>query len=176
MAASDSAHDYFHLVVDFLEKNHEKIMAKATNFAVWEAQGHDRDETLEFLDPYLDSKLSLITIQLAENASDLVTYETDYISLIEYIKNKSPNAKILVVGDFWTRKNRNELKRNAAQKTGVEFVSLDGITDNKEFYCGVGTVVYDDTGKEHIVEHQGVANHPGDKGMKAIAERIIKTL
>ncbi|MBE5837171.1 hypothetical protein [Butyrivibrio sp.] len=65
---------------------------------------------------------------------------------------------------------------NAVEENDVEYVSLDGITDNEEYYCGLNTIVYDESGEEHIVEHNGVANHPGDKGMQAIADRIILVL
>ncbi|MBE6004393.1 MAG: SGNH/GDSL hydrolase family protein [Lachnospiraceae bacterium] len=146
------------------------------NFSVWETLSHDRDETLEYLDHYLSPKLDLVTVQLAENVSDLSTYEEDYESLLKYVKEKAPNARILVVDDFWSIDNRAELKKIAVDKTCTEFVSLEGITDNKEYYYGLGTIVYDAEGNEHVVEHSGVANHPGDKGMKAIAERIIEEL
>ncbi|WP_090477677.1 hypothetical protein [Pseudobutyrivibrio sp. JW11] len=43
-------------------------------------------------------------------------------------------------------------------------------------YCGVGATVYDDDGKAHVVEHDGVAKHPGDSGRKEIADRIIEKL
>lgn len=176
MAASNKEHDYFHIVSTFLEENNSSVMSVPYNFTIWETQSHDRDETLTFLDLYLDPKLNLVTIQLGENVSDLTTYEEDYVSLINYIKRKAPDARILVIEDFWTLKNRNDLKINAIIDTGVEYVSLEGITDNKEYYCGLGTVVYDNEGNEHIVEHSGVAIHPGDNGMQAIADKIIDVL
>lgn len=37
----------------------------------------------------------------------------------------------------------------------------------------MNTVVYGDDGSEHTVTHAGVAGHPGDKGMAAIADRIL---
>ena len=176
MAASDEDHDYYHLVLKYLESKEDNVMGVPYNFSVWETQSHDRDETLEYLDHYLSPDLDLITVQLAENASDLATYQEDYVSLLEHIKDKAPNARILVVGDFWSRDNRDELKQNAVLEAQVEYISLEGITDNKDYYCGLGTSVYDKDGNEHIVEHSGVANHPGDNGMQAIAERIIEAL
>lgn len=176
MAASDADHDYYHIVLKYLEDNNESVKGVPYNFSRWETLSHDRDETLEYLNHYLSPKLDLVTVQLAENASDLSTYEEDYESLLNYIKEKAPNARILVIDDFWGQDNRAELKKAAAEKTGAEFVSLEGITDNEEYYCGLGTIVYGADGKEHVVEHAGVAKHPGDKGMAAIAERIIEVL
>lgn len=176
MAASDIDHDYFHIVSSFLKTVNPKFMSIPYNFSVWETLSHDRDETLCYLDHYLDTKLNLITVQLGENVSDFTTYEEDFESLLGYLKEKAPKARILVIGDFWSKNNRNDLKIKAIESIGAEYVSLDGITDNKDYCCGLGTVVYDSEGKEHIVEHSGVANHPGDKGMRAIADRIIDAL
>lgn len=176
MAASNEDHDYYHIVLNYLKEKNGDVMGVPYNFAVWETQSHDRDETLTYLDHYLSPKIDLITVQLAENASDLSTYQEDYASLLEYIKTNAPNARILVIGDFWSNGDRNNLKINAINQENVEYVSLEGITDNKEYYCGLGTIVYDKDGGEHIVEHDGVANHPGDKGMEAIAKRIIEFL
>ena len=176
MAASDGSHDYFHLVSDYLKKNNTPFMGIPFGFSVWETQSNDRNETLSLLDNYLSSEIDLVTIQLGENATDLVTFQEDYVSLIKHVKLKAPNARILVIGDFWISENRNELKKNAAEQANVEFISLDGIADNPDFYCGVGATVYDEYGNEHIVEHSGVAKHPGDNGMQQIADRIIEVL
>ena len=140
MAASDIDHDYFHIVSSYLKSKNDEFLGQAYNFSVWETQSHDRDETLPYLDHYLSPNLNLVTIQLAENASDLTTYEADFVSLINYFKDKAPNARILIIGDFWSKENRNELKINAVNSTGVEFISLEGIADNSDYYCGMGTV------------------------------------
>lgn len=146
MAASDEEHDYFHLVLNYLRENNDSVKGIPYNFSVWETQSYDRDEILEYLDPYLSPLVNLVTIQLGENASDLTTYQEDYISLINYVKEKAPNARVLVVGDFWSNGDRNEQKKTAIEKTCVEYVSLEGITDNKEYYCGMNAIVYDKDG------------------------------
>lgn len=96
----------------------------------------------------------IITIQLGENVSDTATYEKDFISLVKYVKTKAPNARILVIDDFWNNGDRNQIKINAIESTGIEHVSLEGITENSEYYCGVGVTVYDDDGNAHV-EHLG---------------------
>ena len=176
MAASDEVHDYFHLVLKHLEEKYGKVHGETAGISTWEVRGHDRDETFFLFDSYLDSGINLITIQLGENASNLTTFEKDYESMIRYLQSKCPKARILVIGDFWGKDNRDELKAEAAKNTGAEYVSLEGIKDNKEYFAGMGTTVYDEEGNAHSIDHAGVADHPGDRGMAAIAERIIEII
>lgn len=176
MAASTLGKDYYHRVVDYLKQKHKKVNSEVVNLSVWEVQSHDRAETLMFFKPYLSDNLDLVTIQLGENASNIDTFEQDYIELLNYVKKKCPKAKILVIGDFWEYKDRDEQKKNATLACNVDYVSLEGIKDNQDYSAGMGTVVFDKDGKEHIIEHDGVARHPGDKGMEAIAGRIVEMI
>ena len=176
MAASDEDRDYFHIVLKNLKTTHENVSGTTCNLYGWESQSHDRDGALYLLDGYLSPNLDLVTVQLGENVDDLSTFESDFLSLLLYIKEKAPNARIIVVGDFWNKENRDELKEKVAKEAGADFVSLDGIANNKAYYRGMGSYVYDKEGNPHLVEHEGVAIHPGDAGMKAIADRIINTL
>ena len=169
MAATTAEKDYVHLVAFSLDARFY-----AYNFSTWELMGHDRGETLALLDGLLSEKLDLVTIQLSENATDLSTFESDFEELIRYVQKRATNARILVIGDFWDKKQKDAMKQKACEKTKVEFVSLDEIKGLKKYQCGIGTTVYDNNGNPHTVEHAGVANHPGDAGMKWIAERIIK--
>lgn len=176
MAASDAEHDYFALVRKHLEEKNGRVHAERLYCYAWETQDENRDFTLLYLDPYLDEKLDLVTIQLGENVSRLETFEKDFEALIGYVKGKAPKARIAVIGDFWMYENREELKRQAAANAGVEFISLEGIRDNKAYQCGLGTTVFDAEGGAHTIDHDAIASHPGDKGMQAIAEKVIETL
>ena len=176
MAASTLGKDYYHRVVDYLKQKHKKVNSEVVNLSVWEVQSHDRAETLMFFKPYLSDNLDLVTIQLGENASNIDTFEQDYIELINYVKKNCPKAKIIVVGDFWEYKDREAKKKAAAKACNVEYVSLEGIKDNQEYFAGMGTVVYDKDARKHIIDHEGVARHPSDKGMEAISGRIINML
>lgn len=174
MAASKDDADYVHLVSQYLKENNSDVITYSYNFSSWEVNHADRAEFLEMLDVYLSEKIDLITIQLGENASELSTWESDFEELIAYVRNKSPNADIIVIGDFWSNGERDTQKEQVAKNCGVMYVSLEGIKDNTDYYAGVGTLVEDANGEMHAIEHNGVANHPGDKGMKAIADRIIE--
>lgn len=180
MAASSKGNDYFHLVANWLNakfgaNSENKVTNVAYNGAYWEVQANDRSEILEYWDGYLSEKLNLVTIQLSENVSDLTTFETDFREMVKYVSTKCPKAQIIVIDDFWDDK-KSELKKKAISGLKVDFVDLSEIRGKKEYQAGMGTTVYDADGGEHTIEHKGVAAHPGDKGMKYYAEKIIEKL
>ena len=177
MAASCEENDYVHQISKWLEVNcNEVVETKAYNFYAWEVQANDRAETLQLLDKYLSDDLDLVTIQLSENVSNVSTFQEDFEELCRYIIRKSPSAQIIVIDDFWDSGEKSSMKENAARACNVDFVSLNEIKGNADYQAGLGTIVYDQNGNEHVIEHEGVAGHPGDKGMKYIAEAVEKKI
>lgn len=173
MAASRIEYDYVHIVAENLKKKGKQINFLAYNFYIWEAQKNDRTEALEILDSYLCPELNIITIQLGENVIEFDTLENDLTQLVKHIKGKSPMAAIVIIGDFWKVEEREKIKERVCRNTKSFFISLDDISDKKEYKCGTNAVIYDEEGNEHIVEHSGVARHPNDRAMKYIADRIM---
>jgi uncharacterized repeat protein (TIGR02543 family) len=173
MAATSSENDYVHLVADHLKKTYGDVCFEAIHFGKWETQAQNRRETYGVIDPYLSTKLDMVTIQLSENVTDITAFEEDFEDLIRYIKQRAPCATILVIDDFWDNDKKESLKKEACSNTNVIFLSLDDIKGKEEYQCGLGTVVYDPEGGGHVVEHNGVAVHPGNKGMRYIADIII---
>lgn len=181
MAASKTENDYFHLVKSYLETHTSEIKrevdAVALNYYQFEVMSHDRQETYSLIDSYLSKNLNLVTVQLSENvgADGLKTFVQDFEDLLLHIKEKSPHAQIIVIDDIWSDE-KGLIKEQIANKLNLAFISLKKIKNNQEYLCGIGTKVYGLDGKEHIVEHDGVAKHPGDKGMQYIADGIISKL
>ncbi len=176
MAASSADRDFVHLVDAFLSETYGKTACYPFYFYTWEISPGQRAETLSLLDPYLDPDLQLVTIQLGENAEDLSDFGQDFEALIRYVREKAPSARILVIDDFWTREDRGQMKREAAAKTGAEFISLEEIRDNPAYQAGVGATVLDAAGEAHTIENADVAAHPGDNAMQYIADRIIEAI
>lgn len=96
--------------------------------------------------------------------------------MIRYVQKEAPDAQVLVIGDFWDKEQKDAMKQQACEATGVDFISLDEIKGLEEYQCGMNTTVFDSEGNPHTVEHSGVAKHPGDAGMKWIADRIIEVV
>ena len=175
MAASAEDRDYVHLVAEQLTGLYGKTAVHPLYCYAWET-AEDRSGELDMLDPYLDPQLRLVTIQLGENTEDLTTFSRDFEALIRYVQERAPQAKILVIGDFWGSGDRDRMKQEAAEKTGAVFVSLEEIRDDPEYQAGIGAVVYDAEGTPHTVENADVAGHPGDRGMQYIADRVVEAL
>lgn len=172
-AASSEDKDFYHIVLAYLQEQHNSVCSYAYNFNAWEVQATDRAETLTLLDQYLDPRLNLITLQLSENVTNTATFEADFLELIEYIKEKAPYAQIIIIDDFWDAGYKSDIKEEVAIVADVSFVSLDEIKGDDAYRCGLGTTVYDENGHPHIVEHEGVAIHPNDLAMEYIANSVI---
>lgn len=82
----------------------------------------------------------------------------------------------MIIGQYWKNEIIGNVKQQASKTCGVEFIDLSDIQNKSEWQEGMGTIVYDAQGGEHVIEHEGVAAHLGDKGMEKIAEKIINKL
>ena len=170
MAATSEKTDYFHLVCNALrglfrkEQYNDGLRAYAYNFSVWEKQINDRTQILGALNGILDERIDLITIQLGENVDNFETFERDYEELLVYIKKKCPNTEIIAVGNFWNYPECENIKTSVTKRLLIDYVDLTKIWNNDEYIAGMGTVVYGADGKKDMIEHEGVATHPGDNG------------
>jgi len=134
MAASSDEKDYVHTLSRYLKRIHPRLKTTVTNLHYWETDGENRSKYIGALDPYLSSSVDLVTIQLGENAQDLTSWYDDWLDLIAYVKAGCPNAEIVIVGDFWVLKDRDELKKAAAEYSNVKYASLEDIKGKPE-YC-----------------------------------------
>lgn len=175
MAATQEDLDYFHLVETYLNDSHGGVTAYSYNASSWEVTAHDRMQIVIGWDGYLSDKIDLVTIQLSENVTDTTTFENDFREMVQYISNRCPDAQIIVIDDFWDG-NKSLVKRNAIEDLDVDFIDLNEIRGKPEYKAGLGTIVYDADGGSHVIEHKGVAAHPGDAGMRYYAEEIIRLI
>lgn len=176
MAASTEEKDYFHLVLRQLEKKHGQVNALRQNIGLWEIQATDRTEVLDVYNDCLKESWDLITLQFGENIQDTTTFAQDCEEMLNHIKTRAPKSRIVMLGNLWERGDCEKMKQAAAKKYGIEYIYMDEIKDNKEYESSIGATVYDAEGNPHKIEHQGVANHPDDRGMQYIADAILKFL
>ncbi len=143
MAASSVEKDFYHLVLDYLWKKEGQVNSAAVLFYMWEIVRTNRAETYSLLEPYLNDKIDLITIQLGENATELSTFEEDMENLILHVKKMCPETRIILIGDFWEYEDRDVVKEAVAERCGVDYISLEQIKDKADYQCGIGTIIED---------------------------------
>ena len=176
MAASDADHDYYHFVVDGIVQSGKQVNSVSFNFIPWELNSHDRAEAFALLEPYLTLGIDLITIQLSENCNDLSTFDMDLEELIQYCRDKcGPETRVVVIDDFWDEE-KHDIKIKVCEKTKTDFVDLSDLRGNDKYVVGMRKIVYGEDGEQHIIEHEGVAKHPGDVGMRAISHKVLEVI
>jgi alpha-galactosidase len=171
MAASAEANDYVHLVTKALtEKAGAAPEVMVKNIADFERaySGYDIAAKLK---EAIEFKADLIILAIGENvpglktAEDKMKLQASVAALLRALKGDRKPA-ILVRSCFWANAAKDEALQQAC-------AAVDGI------YVNIGSLSKDEANyarSERPYKHAGVANHPGDKGMAAIAAALVKAL
>lgn len=175
MAATSTEKDYVHQVAAYLEGLYPAVETTVLPFSVWETQPRDRSEAYTLLDEALTAQPDLITLQVSENVTRLREFSADYRELIACIREKCPQAKLILVDDFWSAR-KSDIKRSAARDLHLPFASLRAIRGDAAYQSETGAAVLGADGETHFIGSAAVARHPNDAGMDFIAEAIISQL
>ncbi|MGA1338429.1 MAG: SGNH/GDSL hydrolase family protein [Opitutales bacterium] len=171
MAATSADKDYVHLVTQALAARQgaqPEVMVK--NVADFE-RGH---ATYDIVGKFADAaafKADLIILCIGENVAALKTpeaqakYQERVTDLLKALKT-NPQAAVIVRSSFWANAAKDGAMRQACEAVGGTFVDISALSKDEKNYAR----------SERPYKHAGVANHPGDRGMAAIAEAIVKAV
>jgi hypothetical protein len=165
MAASVQSKDFSHIIGTAL-----KAQVTPVNISDFEMSHTVFD--LKNLEKYFVQTPDLIIIKLGENVLQTTDFDKSFTKFISYIKEKAPNAKIVIAGTFWQNDPVNKALIAESQLRKIPFVKLQQLDTqiNKSF---IGEDAIGADGLKYKITDQGVANHPGDVGMKNIADLIL---
>ena len=165
MAASVQSKDFSHIIGTAL-----KSQMTPVNLSDFEMSHTVFD--LKNLEKYFVQTPDLIIVKLGENVLQTTDFDKSFTKFISYIKEKAPHAKIVIAGTFWQNDPVNKVLVAESQLRKIPFVKLQqlDIQINKSF---IGEDVISADGLKYKITDQGVANHPGDVGMKNIADLIL---
>lgn len=161
MAASAPEKDYVHLLAAKFKQQNSSANVSAKNVAEFEINYATYDFDAE-LKTYRDSKPDLLILRIGENVQssfDSVLFAKRYQALIAYLKTDNPQLKVLAVGSFWSEPNKDYINNIMGRYT--PYISLGSLSTDLSNYA------FDRKGVS-----DGVKQHPGDKGMQAIADMI----
>ena len=159
MAASARERDFVHRLAGKLEERGVPVELRERNAADFE-----RDPSLPLSDTFADDlafRPDVVVLRLCENtpAELLEDFAAAYGDLIRLFR-LDPECRVFAVGPFWRNDRAEGLLSDAAGRTGARWVSLAALHSGE--YQALGQF-----------SHEGVAGHPSDKGMEAIAEIIL---
>jgi lysophospholipase L1-like esterase len=167
MAASEQSNDYVHLLTKHIaDASHKQPEIMVRNIADFERdyQNFDIQKNLEAAIAF---EADLIIIAIGENVSSLATekdeqdYEAAVTALLHALHAKKMRA-CFVRSTFWSDAAKDKALSRACDATGATFVNLGKLDADETHFAN----------SERHIEHAGVGRHPGDKGMKAIADGL----
>lgn len=172
MAATIRENDFVHKLQSKIRTLNSGCIVEGVNIAAWEVDHTTYD--LTNLDTYFETERDVVIIRLGENVVSEVNWEVSLQTLINYIESKT-DAKIFITGVFFTDASKDVILASRALNNGFPYVELSSLNSGANL-AGMGTIVYDEEGNPHAIDNEGVADHPSDIGMEAIAEKIFQLM
>jgi len=163
MAASSPEKDYVHQLIRlFDDPNNAYCICQVSG---WERQYKTGGELLERFAQARDFGADILVMRFVENCPkqdfDETAFKTETARLLQYLNSR--NGRILLTTGFWHHPG-DEAIRALAKEWNVPLAEL-GDLGEQDTMKAIG-----------LFSHRGVANHPGDKGMEAMAERIFDAM
>lgn len=166
MAASCAEKDYVHRCMEALLASEPQTTFAIAQLAEWEREYRQGHDTLNAYAACRDFHADLIIVRVIENCpyADFQpeVFRREYKAMIDYF-NPDGKARVILTTGFWKHPGDDEVKAVAAER-GYPLVQLGDLGEDDEMKA-IGEYV-----------HEGVAQHPGDKGMAAIAARIMAAI
>ena len=169
MAATQPDRDYVHQVQLMLAAQTGSIpeieIVSADINRAWDStdvdgRTLDMDTTVWVFDP------DIVIVVMGDNAS-LDTPQSEWLRIYQQIVEWTPSATKRIAVGLWQNPpdSREQMVIEAAEATGMVYVAIhdlhiEGVTD----------------GTPHGYLHGGVRWHPGNEGMRLIAERILAAI
>ena len=163
MADSAEEKDYVHVMMEEIKKNHPNTAFCVCQGSKWEVAYRNGTDVFPQYEMARDFNADIIVIRLVENTKvtpeDRELFLDQYGKMVDFL-NKSGNAKLVITDGFWYHPADSFIEEFAATRN-LPLVKL-GDLGEQEIMRATG-----------LFEHSGVAAHPGDLGMKNIADRIL---
>ena len=167
MAASEIDSDYVHILMRKIsEKQNKKIVLKIINIVSFE-RGYAQWCIGNF-QSFVDFKPDIVIFQIGENVqfsnkNDTALFISKYVSLVKQF----PGSKTVITTPFFPSKEKNDLITRVALLTNSSLVDLSHL------------LLLDDQNyarSEKSFQNDGVGIHPGNYGMRNIANAIYLSL
>ncbi len=171
MAASAAEKDYAHLLTARLTQvtgSEPQTMVK--NIAAFE-RGYSSFDIAKELERELKFEADIVIVAIGENVTEPKTDEAKeqfalaFASLLEQIEQHG-SPTIFVRSSFWASETKDTIMREVSANVRATFVDMAALGRDPSHAVRA----------ERKIDHAGVASHPGDKGMTAIADALFQAI
>ena len=181
MAASDKFHDYFYYVEEYLKHNEPAVEVRRQCASPWEGMttSESRRGEAEAMARSLDGNEDLLILQLSDNVNTpekRTTFGGDAFTLLSLLRMTCPRARIIWVAAWFNANENYPILAPICAQLGIDMVDIRDLSLLAENKSAVGNQYILEDGNAAVITNSGVAMHPGNLGMKRIAERIIDLL
>jgi len=167
MAASAEEKDYVHRLVAAITKAANAAPEiRVRNIADFE-RGHDSYDLAKELKAEFDFNAQIIVVAIGENVPSLgsddakAKFAAAFGNLLAELKRHGHPA-LFVRSSFWPNAAKDDIMKQSSTAVGAVFVDISAL----------GREETNAARSERKFVDDGVAGHPGDKGMQAIADAI----
>jgi hypothetical protein len=172
MAASSKEKDFVHLLLRRFADQAGGVEpeARVESGVAFERGYATLDLASEFR-PLAEFRADLVVLAIGENVAALETdeqkaiFRTTVAKLLRVV-TRGYEPTLVVRSCFWADPVKDTILREVCEEAGGIFVDNSDLGRNEANYAR----------SEREYEHKGVAAHPGDAGMAAIADSIWKAL
>ena len=127
------------------------------------------------IDSFIHFKPDIVLFQLGENVNEdeILLFQKKYVELINSLKKNNKNITICLT-PFFPSLNKNKMVNIVTKETNSFLVDLSHLTllDDENYAKNEKNYEGDKT-KWKV---SGIGGHPGDKGMKSIADELFVTI
>ena len=179
MCSTDPQSDYAYYLTQELvarEPNCKISKLRISQFEMCESV-EDFEAWFSMALPYFESDLDLISFQLMDNVNNEARWEAfrkTFPELLRRAKELCPNARIIWVHGWYNQPTILDFANQTVAELGVENIDI-GATRKKENESYRGQISLNAEGEQIVVDDTWVT-HPGNKGMREIADILISKL
>lgn len=161
MAASSKEKDFVSVFTEHVKKSNyfKSVVIDSENIAFWE---NDFNYDLNQLIDISKRDYDILIVRLGENVAAVEGYEVALNKMINHFKNI--NTTTIITGLVWYNQSKEDIHKKVAKENGYKYISLSAFRNQQNNYS------------YGLFEDTGVAAHPSDLGMIALADSLYQSV
>ena len=164
MAASCEENDYLHIIMAKIREKYPEASYCILSGALWERNYR----TLDLEENYRKAKdfkpdiiVTAITANIPRDQFEIPAFKVAMKKLHDYLVDGREGVKIYQCSSFFNNQLKTQGVKEYCEENGVKYIFISDIVEDRS-NCAFDKF-----------EHGGVGGHPGDKGMRIMAERFL---